>query len=67
VGPDNVPLSAHPKKLGAGYELRVVEVEDRRATARVELAPPIAQAADRLRKKGGEVSRRLQVRRFGDL
>jgi hypothetical protein len=60
VSPENLQLSAFRKKPGGQFELRVVEVEGQNATAKVELAMPVAQAAETnfLGQTSGDVSRR---------
>jgi alpha-mannosidase len=46
MGPDNVQLLAFRKKERRGYELRVLEVEGKKANASIELAIPTAAVTE---------------------
>jgi alpha-mannosidase len=58
VSPENVQLSAFRKKPDGKFEMRVVEVEGKEATASVNLALPVSGAAETnlLGKKTGTAS-----------
>jgi alpha-mannosidase len=59
ISPESVQLTAFRKKPGAGYEVRVVEVEGQEAATSVELPSPVTAAIETnlLGNKVAEVSR----------